>query len=46
LEALPTVPIWLSLAVIVTTLAVTTVLSLRKARRDPDAVKQLPGPAA
>ena len=46
LKGLPTVPIWLSLAVIVTTLAVTTVLSLRKARRDPDAVKQLPRPAA
>ena len=42
LHWLPTVPIWLSLAVIVVTLAVTTVASILKVRRDPDAVKELP----
>jgi tellurite resistance protein TerC len=34
LENVPEVPIWLSLAVIVTTLAVTTIASLAKTRRD------------
>ena len=42
LHSIPTVPIWLSLGFIVATLAVTTVASLVKARRDPDAVKELP----
>ena len=35
--AVPEIPIWVSLAVIVTTLAVTTVASLVKVRRDPTA---------
>ena len=35
--AVPEIPIWVSLAVIVTTLAVTTVASLLKVRRDPTA---------
>jgi tellurite resistance protein TerC len=34
----PQIPIWLSLVVIVTTLVVTTVASLFKARRDPESV--------
>jgi tellurite resistance protein TerC len=38
----PTVPIWLSLGVIVATLLVTTLGSLVKARRDPDAIKRVP----
>jgi tellurite resistance protein TerC len=33
--AVPEIPIWVSLAFIVTTLAVTTVASLVKVRRDP-----------
>jgi tellurite resistance protein TerC len=35
--AVPEIPIWVSLTVIVTTLAVTTVASLVKVRRDPTA---------
>ncbi|MEP6760833.1 MAG: TerC family protein [Sporichthyaceae bacterium] len=35
-DAVPTIPIWLSLAIILGTLAVTTVASLVKVRRDPD----------
>ena len=35
--AVPEIPIWVSLAVIITTLAVTTVASLVKVRRDPTA---------
>ena len=46
LHSVPTVPIWLSLGFIVVTLAVTTVASVRKARRDPDAVKELPSAKA
>jgi tellurite resistance protein TerC len=42
-ESVPTIPIWLSLSFIVVTLAVTTVASLVKARRDPAAVKNVPG---
>jgi tellurite resistance protein TerC len=42
LESVPVIPIWLSLSFIVVTLAVTTVASLAKARRDPGAVKDLP----
>jgi tellurite resistance protein TerC len=38
----PTVPIWLSLGVIVATLLITTLCSLVKARRDPDSVKSIP----
>ncbi|MEP6525636.1 MAG: TerC family protein [Nocardioidaceae bacterium] len=38
----PTVPIWLSLGVIVATLLITTLGSLAKARRDPDSVKSIP----
>ena len=41
-HAVPTIPIWMSLGFIVVTLAVTTVASLIKARRDPAAVKELP----
>jgi tellurite resistance protein TerC len=38
-EWAPEVPIWLSLAVIVVALGVTTVLSLMKSRRDPEAAR-------
>jgi tellurite resistance protein TerC len=38
-EWAPEVPIWLSLAVIVVALGVTTILSLMKSRRDPEAVR-------
>jgi tellurite resistance protein TerC len=38
----PQVPIWLSLTVIIGTLAVTTVLSLVKVRRDPEAAVHTP----
>ena len=38
----PTVPLWLSLGVIVLTLAATTIASLVKARRDPESVNRLP----
>ena len=41
-DEVPTIPIWMSLGFIVLTLAVTTVASLIKARRDPAAVKELP----
>jgi tellurite resistance protein TerC len=37
----PEIPTWLSLAVIVVTLIVTAVASLRKARRDPEAVRKV-----
>jgi tellurite resistance protein TerC len=43
IEAIPEIPIWLSLAIILGTLAVTTVASLIKVRRDPSAAKQAPG---
>jgi tellurite resistance protein TerC len=42
-EAVPEIPIWLSLAIILGTLAVTTVASLIKVRRDPSAAKAVPG---
>jgi TerC family integral membrane protein len=42
----PTVPIWLSLLVIVGTLLITTVASLWKVRRDPSVVKPAPPTAA
>jgi tellurite resistance protein TerC len=35
----PEIPTWLSLAVIIVTLAVTTVASLAKSRKDPEAAK-------
>jgi tellurite resistance protein TerC len=41
----PEVPIWLSLSVIIGTLVITTVLSLLKVRRDPDAAMHTPEPA-
>ena len=42
IDAVPEIPIWLSLVIILGTLAVTTVASLLKVRRDPSAVKHLP----
>ena len=42
IDAIPEIPIWLSLLVILGTLAVTTVASLAKVRRDPSAAKDLP----
>ena len=44
IDAVPAIPIWLSLAIILGTLAVTTVASLIKVRRDPGAVKHIPAP--
>jgi tellurite resistance protein TerC len=41
----PVIPIWLSLTVILATLAVTTVASLLKVHRDPSAAKQVPAPS-
>jgi tellurite resistance protein TerC len=41
-EWIPEIPIWLSLAIILGTLAVTTVASLAKVRRDPEAAKDAP----
>jgi tellurite resistance protein TerC len=38
----PTVPVWLSLGVIVVTLLITTLASLAKARRDPASVSRVP----
>jgi tellurite resistance protein TerC len=46
LENVPEVPIWLSLAVIVATLAVTTIASLAKTRRDVRRAERSAGPAA
>ena len=46
LESVPEVPIWLSLTVIVTTLAITTVASLAKTRRDYRRTERSIGPAA
>lgn len=42
-EAVPEIPIWLSLAIILGTLVITTVASLIKVRRDPSAAKHPPG---
>ncbi len=39
IDAVPEIPIWLSLVIILGTLAVTTVASLLKVRRDPSAVR-------
>ena len=44
LENVPEVPIWLSLAVIVATLAVTTIASLAKTRRDVRRAERSAGP--
>jgi tellurite resistance protein TerC len=41
----PEFPIWVSLGFILTTLVITTVASLAKARRDPEAVPEVPAPA-
>jgi len=46
LENVPEVPIWLSLVVIVTTLAVTTIASLAKTRRDVRRAERSTRPAA
>ena len=43
-EAVPAIPIWASLAVIIGILVITTVASLIKVRRDPSAVKDPHGP--
>jgi tellurite resistance protein TerC len=43
LHSVPTVPIWLSLGFIVVTLAVTTVASLLKVRRDPSSARDITG---
>ena len=45
IDAVPAIPIWLSLLIILGTLAVTTVASLLKVRRDPAAAKDVPRPA-
>jgi tellurite resistance protein TerC len=44
IDSVPAIPIWLSLAIILGTLAVTTIASLIKVRRDPGAVKHIPAP--
>ena len=44
-DAVPAIPIWLSLVIILGTLAVTTAASLIKVRRDPSAAKHVAGPA-
>jgi len=46
IDWVPEIPIWLSLAIILGTLAVTTVASLVKVRRDPSAAKDVPAPPA
>ena len=46
IDAVPEIPIWLSLTVILGTLAVTTVASILKVRRDPAAAADLPAPDA
>jgi tellurite resistance protein TerC len=46
IDAVPEIPIWLSLTVILGTLAVTTVASILKVRRDPAAAADLPSPDA
>jgi len=43
LQGVPTIPIWLSLTVIVTVMAAAVLASLFKARNDPDAASQLRG---
>jgi tellurite resistance protein TerC len=42
----PEIPIWLSLVVILSTLAITTVASLLKVRRHPEAAKHVPSAAS
>ena len=44
IDAVPEVPIWLSLLIILGTLAATTVASILKVRRDPSAEADLPKP--
>jgi TerC family integral membrane protein len=44
IDAVPKIPIWLSLAIILGTLAVTTVASLIKVRRDPAGGADIPAP--
>ncbi|MGH8892857.1 MAG: TerC family protein [Actinomycetes bacterium] len=44
IESIPEIPILVSLGVILVTLAVTTVASLLKVRRDPSAAKDIPAP--
>ena len=44
IDAVPQIPIWLSLVIILGTLTITTVASLLKVRRDPSAAMDLPAP--
>ena len=44
IESVPEIPIWLSLAIILGTLTVTTVASLLKVRRDPAAAIDIQAP--
>jgi len=44
IDAVPEIPIWLSLVIILGTLTVTTFASLAKVRRDPSAAKDIPAP--
>ena len=44
IDAIPEIPIWLSLVIILGTLTVTTFASLAKVRRDPSAAKDIPSP--
>ena len=44
IDAVPQIPIWVSLGIILSTLAITTIASLAKVRRDPGSVKHVPGP--
>ena len=44
IDAVPQIPIWLSLVIILGTLTVTTFASLAKVRRDPSAAKDIPAP--
>ena len=44
IESVPEIPIWVSLTIILATLAITTAASLLKVRRDPSAAKDVPAP--
>jgi len=44
IDAIPEIPIWLSLSIILGVLTLTTLASVLKVRRDPDAVKDVPMP--
>ena len=44
IDAVPEIPIWLSLVIILGTLTITTVASLLKVRRDPSAAIDVPAP--